>query len=149
MLFEVITKSNGKVKAQAKRTYTNFSSLDTIVNAKYSKQIRSGSLSKLNLPEAVNMSNIVSLGILREQLNQYLQELLKVKVMDVENCINYSSLKETKCSPMEEEGIGKSNGHLKLILGPENDSSSKYDESRTASVHIEEEKSRNASGSND
>ena len=37
VLFEVITKSKGRVQAQAKRTYTNFSSLDTLLNAKYSK----------------------------------------------------------------------------------------------------------------
>ena len=66
VLFEVITKSSGRVRAQAKRTYTNFSSLDTIINAKYSKQIRSGSLTKRELPEAVNMGNIASLSMLRE-----------------------------------------------------------------------------------
>ena len=37
VLFEVISKIGGRVQAQAKRTYTNFSSLDTIINAKYSK----------------------------------------------------------------------------------------------------------------
>ena len=102
VLFEVITKSKGRVQAQAKRTYTNFSSLDTLLNAKYSKQIRSGSLIKRNLPEAINMSNIASLSMLREQLNLYIQELLKVKVIDVENGINYSSVKETKSSPHDE-----------------------------------------------
>ena len=102
VLFEVITKSSGRVQAQAKRTYTNFSSLDSLLNAKYSKQIRSGSLIKKNLPEAINMSNIASLSMLREQLNLYLQELLKVKVVDVENGINYSSMKETKSSPQDD-----------------------------------------------
>ena len=88
VLFEVISKSGGRVQAQAKRTYTNFASLDTILNAKYRKQINSGSLTKLTLPEPANMNNISSLSVLREQLNLYLQELLKVKVVDIETGIN-------------------------------------------------------------
>lgn len=85
------------------------------------------------------MSNITSLSILREQLNQYLQELLRVRVIDIESGINQSCLQNTK-----EGGIGidlpKSDGHLKLILGPENDEESKFDDSRTVSVHPEEKK---------
>ena len=72
VLFEVISKSGGRVQAAAKRTYTNFASLDTILNAKYSKQIRTGSLTIRKLPEQANMNNISSLGVLREQLNLYL-----------------------------------------------------------------------------
>ena len=66
VLFEIITKSNGIVLAQTKRTYTNFSSLDSLINAKYSKQIMTDSLNKKDLPPATNMSNIASLSLLRE-----------------------------------------------------------------------------------
>ena len=66
VLFEIITKSNGFVLAQTKRTYTNFSSLDSLINAKYSKQIMTDSLTKKDLPPATNMSNIASLSLLRE-----------------------------------------------------------------------------------
>ena len=66
VLFEIITKSNGIVLAQTKRTYTNFSSLDSLINAKYSKQIMTDSLTKKDLPPATNMSNIASLSLLRE-----------------------------------------------------------------------------------
>ena len=66
VLFEIITKSNGVVLAQTKRTYTNFSSLDSLISAKYSKQIMTDSLTKRDLPAATNMSNIASLSLLRE-----------------------------------------------------------------------------------
>ena len=88
VLFEIITKSNGIIHAQTKRTYTNFSSLDSLINAKYSKHILTDALTKRELPPATNMSNIASLSILREQLNLYLQELLRIKVIDVESGIN-------------------------------------------------------------
>ena len=88
VLFEIITKSNGIVHAQTKRTYTNFSSLDSLINAKYSRQILTHSLTKKDLPPATNMSNITSLSLLREELNLYLQELLRIKVIDIESGIN-------------------------------------------------------------
>ena len=95
VLFEVISKTGSwvsfLVQAHAKRTYTNFASLDTILNAKYSKQIRTGSLTMRKLPEQANMNNISSLGVLREQLNLYLQELLKVTIIDIETGINQTS----------------------------------------------------------
>ena len=80
--FEVITKSNGTFLKSVKRSYTNFRSLDDIVNAKYSRQIRDGTLHKRELPESGNMSSIKAISLLREQLNQYLQELLKVTAVD-------------------------------------------------------------------
>ena len=45
-------------------------------------------MTKKELPPATNMSNIASLSMLREQLNLYLQELLRIKVIDVESGIN-------------------------------------------------------------
>ena len=137
VLFEIITKSNGLIHAQTKRTYTNFSSLDSLINAKYSKQILTDALTKKELPPATNMSNIASLSILREQLNLYLQELLRIKVIDVESGINQSELAGTKENGVE---LPKSDGHLRLILGPENDDESRFNESRTASAVLPEDK---------
>ena len=83
------------------------------------------------------MSNITSLSLLREKLNLYLQELLRIKVIDIETGINQSELPSTKENDL---GVPKSDGHLKLILGPENDEESKFEESRTASAVLPEDK---------
>ena len=66
------------------------------------------------------MNNISSLGVLREQLNLYVQELLKVKIIDIDTGINYNSLKDTKSTPAEASTPVKSGRHLKLIL-PDNE----------------------------
>ena len=81
-MFEVITKTNGALLKSTKRTYINFRSLDEIMNAKYSRQIRDGTLHKKELPEAGNMSSIKAISVLREQLNVYLQEILKSTNVD-------------------------------------------------------------------
>ena len=44
--FEVVTKSNGVMVKSTKRSYANFKSLDDMIAAKYSRQIREGVLNK-------------------------------------------------------------------------------------------------------
>ena len=56
-MFEVLTKSNGTLVKSTKRSYTNFRSLDDIINAKYSRQIRDGTIFKKDLPDPGNMSS--------------------------------------------------------------------------------------------
>ena len=55
----------------------------------------------------------------------------------MESGINQSELPSTKENDV---GVPKSDGHLKLILGPENDEESRFEESRTASAMLPEDK---------
>lgn len=104
--FQVVVKENGKIIKQAKRTYSNFRSLDDILSTKYSRQITRGYLHKRDLPIAGNMGSIRGIGLLREQLNLYLQEILRVKAEPVvENLGNAGNinltLKDTKDSGLQ------------------------------------------------
>lgn len=61
-----------------KVSYQSFKTLDDVLRSKYSRQIQRGTLRIIDLPLAGNMRTIEEFRLLREQLNKYLGEILKV-----------------------------------------------------------------------
>lgn len=99
LFFQIITKENGQFLKSTKRTYMNFRSLDEILTSKYSRQIRRGQLTKRELPP--NLTSFNQLEHLRQQLNLYLQEIMRVKILPAQNVDGLESPENLAASPRE------------------------------------------------